>query len=380
MPPLTALLADPSRKVVRYHAPLLGAVLLHQRDDLLVLFLRPRPLDQVRVENLLPPVKALHVAAVGEVLGDLLPVLSLALLYGPPQNLVLLARPPALAALPLRRPRLANHRRQRHRGLGELPSVFVATTRRPRSDLHHGRRGGLRGYLLRHGAARRPNQVLLDLGLHRGTLRLACHLLFVVFQRACQWCPSLRFRSQVRHDEELRLRVRFGSPRETGPLGLNPQFRLLPQKSRRLGLPPQQRSRSLRCSRSTDSENETTASRRLNKQTNQKKKKTEEEQPLALQRTVPPNGVGSRRTSRLGRCARVPPGPLAPALATLAVLCGAPQHDSKLGFFFFFEFILGLGSPSRVLGKVRETRELKFHIGNSRAPNRRSPTKIFDLI
>mmetsp|Transcript_3158 Transcript_3158/g.9795 ORF Transcript_3158/g.9795 Transcript_3158/m.9795 type:complete len:215 (-) Transcript_3158:225-869(-) len=96
VPALAALLANAARQVTRNHAPLLGAMLQHQAQDLVVLLLRPRPLDEVRVEHLLPAVQALNIGAVGEEFGDLFPVLARVDLDGAAQHVVLLRRPAAL--------------------------------------------------------------------------------------------------------------------------------------------------------------------------------------------------------------------------------------------------------------------------------------------
>eukprot|EP00053_Salpingoeca_punica_P008611 m.77034 g.77034 ORF g.77034 m.77034 type:complete len:398 (-) comp14674_c1_seq9:234-1427(-) len=96
VPPFAALLADAALEVRGDDGPALGAKLLHQLHNHLVLLLCPGTLDELWVEDLLPAVQALHVGAVGEVLGDALPALALVQLDGVAQQLVLLLAPAAL--------------------------------------------------------------------------------------------------------------------------------------------------------------------------------------------------------------------------------------------------------------------------------------------
>mmetsp|Transcript_30730 Transcript_30730/g.98142 ORF Transcript_30730/g.98142 Transcript_30730/m.98142 type:complete len:265 (-) Transcript_30730:105-899(-) len=112
VPSLTALLADTAGQLLRDERPLLGAVLLDELDDLLILLLGPRALDKVGVEHLLPAVQALDVRAVREVLGDFLPVLAVEVLHGRAQDIVLLRCPPSLRRAPCRPPDLPLHRGQ----------------------------------------------------------------------------------------------------------------------------------------------------------------------------------------------------------------------------------------------------------------------------
>lgn len=76
MPPLSALLADPAVQFGRDETPVFSAVLVHEVDDGLVFFFCPRPFDQTGVEDLLPPMQALHVRPVVEELGDLISKIS----------------------------------------------------------------------------------------------------------------------------------------------------------------------------------------------------------------------------------------------------------------------------------------------------------------
>ena len=69
VPSLAALLSDAAGKLMRDFGPLLRAKLADELDDLIVLLLGPRALDELGVEDLLPAVEALDVRALLEVLG-----------------------------------------------------------------------------------------------------------------------------------------------------------------------------------------------------------------------------------------------------------------------------------------------------------------------
>ena len=75
--PFTTLLADATRQVRGYLAPGLCAVLLNALSENAVLILGPRSLDHLGIEDLLPPMKTLHVSAILKLLCYLLPVLWL---------------------------------------------------------------------------------------------------------------------------------------------------------------------------------------------------------------------------------------------------------------------------------------------------------------
>jgi hypothetical protein len=78
VPSFTALLSNTSRQLSGDCRPVfwffLGDELQHER----VFFLGPRPLDELRIEDLLPPMKTLHVGATWEGLGHFLPILAVA--------------------------------------------------------------------------------------------------------------------------------------------------------------------------------------------------------------------------------------------------------------------------------------------------------------
>ena len=75
--PFTTLLADAAREVRGYLTPGLRAVLLDALSKNTVLILGPRSLHHLRIEDLLPPMKALHVSAILQLLCYLLPILWL---------------------------------------------------------------------------------------------------------------------------------------------------------------------------------------------------------------------------------------------------------------------------------------------------------------
>ena len=89
VPPLPALLADPSGQLVGDDRPLLGPVPLHQLDDLAILFLGPRALDKGGLEDLVPAVQTFDLLAMGKAGGDGLPVLGPMLVDGLAQCVVL---------------------------------------------------------------------------------------------------------------------------------------------------------------------------------------------------------------------------------------------------------------------------------------------------
>jgi len=88
-PPLSALLADTTGKKRGYERPFLGPVNTNKLFNLLVFLFRPWTLNEGRIENFLPAVKALNVRPPGNQLSDLLPVFSTILLYSISKGLVL---------------------------------------------------------------------------------------------------------------------------------------------------------------------------------------------------------------------------------------------------------------------------------------------------
>lgn len=76
VPPFSALLSDATGQMLGDLGPLLRAVVAHQVQEKPVFYLRPRSLYKVRVENLLPPVKALHIGSAFQSLSNFLPVLA----------------------------------------------------------------------------------------------------------------------------------------------------------------------------------------------------------------------------------------------------------------------------------------------------------------
>ena len=74
VPSLTTLLSNSSRKSLGNVAPVLRSKLLNVFSKLRVFLTAPRTLHHHRIEDLLPPVQALHVGSVRKVLSNLLPV------------------------------------------------------------------------------------------------------------------------------------------------------------------------------------------------------------------------------------------------------------------------------------------------------------------
>ena len=81
VPALPALLADAARQVLSNLAPVLSAALLHLVDQLAILLFCPRPFHHFGVEHFLPSVEALHIRAGLEAFSDALPILGAHLLY-----------------------------------------------------------------------------------------------------------------------------------------------------------------------------------------------------------------------------------------------------------------------------------------------------------
>ena len=76
MPPLATLLSNSSGESLGNVAPVLCSELLDVVSELGIFLAAPRTLDHHRIENLLPPVQALHISPVREMLRNLLPVLG----------------------------------------------------------------------------------------------------------------------------------------------------------------------------------------------------------------------------------------------------------------------------------------------------------------
>ena len=77
VPSLSALLSNPSGQVIGYLSPFLGTVDVDQLQQKSIFNIGPRSFDEVWVEDLLPPVQALHISPTVNGLSNLLPVLSL---------------------------------------------------------------------------------------------------------------------------------------------------------------------------------------------------------------------------------------------------------------------------------------------------------------
>lgn len=68
MPAFAALFPDSSRQVLRDLCPFLRSALLDEVQNEAILLLRPRALNQVRIEHFLPPMQALHIGPPRETL------------------------------------------------------------------------------------------------------------------------------------------------------------------------------------------------------------------------------------------------------------------------------------------------------------------------
>ena len=95
-PALSALLSDAAGNSLGDFAPLSDAC-VDAVDNDLILLLCPRPLDETRLQDFLPPVQALHVRSLvaHKVLRDRPPVLGADYGHGESELLVLLLGPPA---------------------------------------------------------------------------------------------------------------------------------------------------------------------------------------------------------------------------------------------------------------------------------------------
>jgi len=100
VPPLPALLPNPPRQVVCDLGPLLRAILLNQLQDQAIFIFSPGPFDQARVQNLLPPMQALHISPPRQGLRYFLPVLASVLVDCIFKHFVFLFRPVALGVAP----------------------------------------------------------------------------------------------------------------------------------------------------------------------------------------------------------------------------------------------------------------------------------------
>ena len=76
VPSLSALLPNPAWQAISNLSPFLRAFLLHKDQHQLVLFFAPRPFDQTRVEDFLPPMQTLNISPAFEGLSNFLPVPS----------------------------------------------------------------------------------------------------------------------------------------------------------------------------------------------------------------------------------------------------------------------------------------------------------------
>jgi len=89
VPPLSALLANPTWEIFSYQGPFLRAVLVNQMKNHPVFLLSPRTLDEAWIQHFLPTMKALDVSTAWQLLGDFLPVFASMLPHCIGQMLVL---------------------------------------------------------------------------------------------------------------------------------------------------------------------------------------------------------------------------------------------------------------------------------------------------
>jgi len=89
VPSLSALLTNPSWKVLCYQCPLLWAIFVNEMKDHAVLFLSPWPFDEARIENFLPPMKTLNISPPRELFGYPFPIFPTMLADGVCQMLIL---------------------------------------------------------------------------------------------------------------------------------------------------------------------------------------------------------------------------------------------------------------------------------------------------
>lgn len=75
--PFPTLFANPAWEGRCYERPILGSMGLNHLHDFVVLRIRPRSLDKLRVEDLLPPVQTLDISSVLKVRSNVLPVFGL---------------------------------------------------------------------------------------------------------------------------------------------------------------------------------------------------------------------------------------------------------------------------------------------------------------
>ncbi len=77
MPSLSTLLTYSAWEMLSNLSPLFSSSLLYEFDHKLVLELRPRSLDELRVQDLLPSMQALNVGSALQFAGYLLPTFAL---------------------------------------------------------------------------------------------------------------------------------------------------------------------------------------------------------------------------------------------------------------------------------------------------------------
>ena len=81
MPSFSALFSYSSWQITRDDAPIFRSILFDELNHLLIFFFRPRSFYKVRIQNLLPSMKTLHIRSVSEIRCNLLPILCLMLTF-----------------------------------------------------------------------------------------------------------------------------------------------------------------------------------------------------------------------------------------------------------------------------------------------------------
>ncbi len=89
MPPLPALLSDPTLQMAGNERPFLRSVFLNELFDQRIFFGSPRAFDETRFQNFLPTVEALYFGASWKIRGDESPILWTVLVDSTAENVIL---------------------------------------------------------------------------------------------------------------------------------------------------------------------------------------------------------------------------------------------------------------------------------------------------
>ena len=99
VPPLSALLSNPTRQGLRYITPVFGSKSMYIFREFLILLNTPRTFHHRRIQHFLPPVQALNIRALVEEGSNAFPVLGTESLHKLCQLLVLLCVPVPLVIM-----------------------------------------------------------------------------------------------------------------------------------------------------------------------------------------------------------------------------------------------------------------------------------------